>query len=111
LQQKMKASKIDKDWLRHSALEVSSTSSSSPEPAAEAVVVDNQEAAQIDGPDDEEKRLLKAILGTVKEPVEPVVGSWESGGMKAPEKGKQKLEPQKQTETDSSYLQKVPNKT
>jgi type IV secretion system protein VirD4 len=98
---KKKASKIDKDWLRHSALEVSSTSSSSPEPAAEAVVVDNQEAAQIDGPDDEEKRLLKAILGTVKEPVEPVVGSWESGGMKAPEKGKQKLEPQKQTETNT----------
>ena len=96
-----KASKIDKDWLRHSALDQVPSNSSSPEPAAEAAVGDKQEAVQIDGPDDEEKRLLEVILGSVKAPVEPVVGDWQSSGMKAPEKGKQKLEQQRQIEKET----------
>jgi type IV secretion system protein VirD4 len=101
-----KTSKIDEDWLRHSAMEPpnaasSSSKSTSPaEPVAEALVVNHQEVVQLDGPDDEEKKLLEAILGTVKAPVEPAVTSWESGGVKAPEKGNQKPEPPKQIETE-----------
>jgi type IV secretion system protein VirD4 len=94
------ASKIDEDWLRHSALDQAPSTSSSPEPAAEAVVGDKQEAVQIDGPDDEEKMLLEAILGAVKVPVEPEVASWVSGGAKAPEKGKQEFESPKQREAE-----------
>ena len=107
-EEKVSKIKIDEDWLRHSALDLtnapttaSSSTASSLEPAAEVVVVDKKEAALVDGPDDEEKRLLEAILGTVKTPVEPEVSSWESSGVKVPEKGKQRPEPQKQTETEA----------
>jgi type IV secretion system protein VirD4 len=109
------ASKIDEDWMRHSALDLtnaptSSSSSTGPsssavpsmEPGAEALVVDKQDAVLVDGPDDEERRLLEAILGTAKAPVEPAVSSWESGAVKAPEKGKEKPEPQKQIETEAA---------
>lgn len=102
-----KASRIDEDWLRHSTMDQSNSTSSPSsslasivEPAAEAEIIDKQEAAQVDGPDDEEKRLLEAILGAAKAPVKPAVSHWESGEVKAPEKGKQKLEPQKQIETE-----------
>ncbi|MBP9811281.1 type IV secretory system conjugative DNA transfer family protein [bacterium] len=101
-------SKIDEDWLRHSAMEQPSTASStSTSPSASSVelvpellVVDHQEAVQLDGPDDEEKRLLEAILGTAKAPAEPEVGTWESKEVKAPEKGKQRPEPPKQIEAE-----------
>ncbi|MDQ5937986.1 MAG: type secretion system protein VirD4 [Cyanobacteriota bacterium erpe_2018_sw_21hr_WHONDRS-SW48-000092_B_bin.40] len=96
------ASKIDEDWMRHSALDLtnaptssssstgpSSTAVSSVEPGAEALVIDKQEALLVDGPDDEEKRLLEAILGAVK----------------APEKGKEKHEPQKQIETEAAPIE------
>ncbi len=110
-----KVSRIDEDWMRHSALDLtnaptSSSSSTGPsstavpfvEPAAEALVVDKQDAVLVDGPDDEERRLLEAILGTAKAPVEPAVSSWESGAVNAPEKGKEKHEPQKQIETEAA---------
>lgn len=95
---KANANKIDEDWLRHSALsEVSpgnqfeNTMKAQTRDEIEGQVsVPNEPVVQVadeQGPDDEERKLLEAILGAKGMPSKPVTSSWDQEELKASGKG------------------------
>jgi type IV secretion system protein VirD4 len=109
---KTSKNKIDEDWLRHSALSEESAASQienkgeakTRDEIEEPVSVSNEPLVQVADAhdrDDEEKKLLEAILGAQGVPSKPATTNWDHVERKAPENGKGEVE-QKGEQTQPS---------